>query len=95
VNQGPWLSAYPQGVPAEVNLTQYQSLVDLFDGALTKYAGNLIYSFISKSVSCSETERLVHTLASWQEVWRNDEAVLAKLQKCYAVNCVERALVVT
>lgn len=34
----PWLAAYPQGVPADIDPSQYPSLVALMDEAFTKYA---------------------------------------------------------
>lgn len=63
MNQRPWLSAYPQGVPADINATQYQSLVELLDSAFAKHASKLAYSFMGKSVSYAETDRLSNALA--------------------------------
>ena len=39
----PWLAAYPQGVPADVDLSKYPSLVALMDEAFTKYADRIAY----------------------------------------------------
>ena len=33
----PWLAAYPQGVPADIDPTQYASLVALMDEAATSH----------------------------------------------------------
>ncbi len=63
MDQRPWLSAYPQGVPADINVTQYQSLVELLDSAFAKHASKLAYSFMGKSVSYAETDRLSNALA--------------------------------
>jgi long-chain acyl-CoA synthetase len=65
MNQRPWLNAYPQGVPADVNVTQYQSLVELLDSAFKKNAKKLAYSFMGKSVSYAETDRLSQALAAY------------------------------
>jgi long-chain acyl-CoA synthetase len=63
MNQRPWLNAYPQGVPADINVTQYQSLVELLDSAFTKNANKLAYSFMGKSISYAETDKLSRALA--------------------------------
>jgi long-chain acyl-CoA synthetase len=63
MNQRPWLNAYPQGVPADVNVTQYQSLVELLDSAFTKNANKLAYRFMGKSISYAETDKLSHAFA--------------------------------
>jgi long-chain acyl-CoA synthetase len=65
MNQRPWLNAYPQGVPADVNVTQYQSLVELLDSAFKKNAKKLAYSFMGKSVSYAETDKLSQALAAY------------------------------
>jgi long-chain acyl-CoA synthetase len=65
MNQRPWLNAYPQGVPADINVTQYQSLVELLDSAFKKNANKLAYSFMGKSVSYAETDKLSQALAAY------------------------------
>jgi long-chain acyl-CoA synthetase len=65
MNQRPWLSAYPQGVPADINVTQYQSLVELLDSAFKKNANKLAYSFMGKSVSYAETDKLSQAMAAY------------------------------
>jgi long-chain acyl-CoA synthetase len=65
MNQRPWLNAYPQGVPADINVTQYQSLVELLDSAFKKNAHKLAYSFMGKSVSYAETDKLSQALAAY------------------------------
>jgi len=34
----PWLGAYPQGVPADINVDQYPSLVHLMEESFGKFA---------------------------------------------------------
>ena len=34
----PWLSQYPEGVPAEIDISQYQSVLDVFRKSCRKYA---------------------------------------------------------
>ncbi|WPH14509.1 long-chain-fatty-acid--CoA ligase [Variovorax paradoxus] len=54
----PWLSSYPQGVPADVDASQYSSLVGLMEESFAKYADRTAYSFMGKDVSYAETDKL-------------------------------------
>jgi long-chain acyl-CoA synthetase len=63
MNNRPWLAAYPTGVPADINVTKYKSLVQLLDSAFKKNASKLAYSFMGKSVTYAETDKLSHALA--------------------------------
>ena len=54
----PWLSSYPQGVPADIDASQYSSLVGLMEESFTKYADRTAYSFMGKDVSYAETDKL-------------------------------------
>ncbi len=54
----PWLNAYPAGVPADIDVNQYTSLVELIDSAFVKNASKLAYSFMGKAISYSETDSL-------------------------------------
>ena len=48
----PWLSAYSPGVPADIDPSQYTSLVQLLEESFQKYASRPAYSFMGrKSVS--------------------------------------------
>ena len=42
----PWLGSYPQGVPADIDPSQYQSLVALMEESFAKYADRTAYSFM-------------------------------------------------
>jgi long-chain acyl-CoA synthetase len=61
----PWLSAYPQGVPAEIDPGQYASLVQLMEESFTKYAARPAYSFMGKEVSYGQTDSLSRALAAY------------------------------
>ena len=60
-----WLSSYPDGVPADIDPTQYPSLVALIDEAFTKYADRTAYSFMGKDVSYAETDEQSRALAGY------------------------------
>ena len=61
----PWLAAYPQGVPADIDTSQYPSLVALMDEAFAKYANRVAYSFMGKDVTYAQTDSLSSAFAAY------------------------------
>lgn len=61
----PWLSSYPQGVPADIDASQYPSLVALMEESFTKYADRTAYSFMGKDISYAETDRQSKAFAGY------------------------------
>ncbi len=61
----PWLSAYPAGVPAEIDASQYRSLVQLMEESFRKHAGRPAYSFMGKEVTFGETDSLSQAFAAY------------------------------
>jgi long-chain acyl-CoA synthetase len=61
----PWLGSYPQGVPADIDPSQYPSLVALMEESFTKYADRTAYSFMGKDVSYGETDKLSKAFAAY------------------------------
>jgi long-chain acyl-CoA synthetase len=61
----PWLGAYPQGVPADIDAAQYGSLVQLMEESFLKYAARTAYSFMGKEVSFGETDSLSRAFAAY------------------------------
>jgi len=61
----PWLGSYPQGVPADIDPSQYPSLVALMEESFTKYADRTAYSFMGKDVSYGETDKLSRAFAAY------------------------------
>ena len=54
----PWLKAYPAGVPADVDASQYPSLVALMEESFQKYKDRAAYSFMGKEVTFGQTDSL-------------------------------------
>ena len=54
----PWLKSYPPGVPADVDISQYPSLVALMEESFNKYKSRVAYSFMGKSITFGETDSL-------------------------------------
>lgn len=61
----PWLSAYPAGVPADIDASQYPSLVALLEQGFQKHANRTAYSFMGKDVSFAETDSLSQAFAAY------------------------------
>ncbi len=61
----PWLNAYPSGVPAEIDPSQYASLVGLMEESFAKNASRTAYSFMGKDVSYGQTDSLSRAFAAY------------------------------
>src|SRR5450830_802790 len=60
-----WLNSYPQGVPADLDTSQYPSLVALLEESFKKYAGRTAYSFMGKDVTYGQTDSLSQAFAAY------------------------------
>ena len=65
MNNRPWLSAYPAGVPADVDPSQYASLVQLMEESFQKFAARPAYSFMGKEVTFGQTDSLSRAFAAY------------------------------
>jgi long-chain acyl-CoA synthetase len=54
----PWLKAYPPGVPADIDASQYPSLVALMEESFKKYRDRVAYSFMGKDITFGATDTL-------------------------------------
>lgn len=61
----PWLRNYPPGVPAEIDPSQYASLVDMFNESLTKYRDRKGYICMGKSLTYGQVDDMSQALAAW------------------------------
>jgi long-chain acyl-CoA synthetase len=61
----PWLGAYPQGVPADIDPNQYASLVQLMEESFQKFAARTAYVFMGKEVTYGETDSLSRAFAAY------------------------------
>ncbi|TAL26933.1 MAG: long-chain-fatty-acid--CoA ligase [Aquabacterium sp.] len=65
LNSKPWLSQYPAGVPAEVDITKYRSLVELLDEAFKKYADRDMCAFMDVHVKYRQIDEQANAIAAW------------------------------
>lgn len=60
-----WLKSYPPGVPAEIDPSQYRSLVALMEESFRNFASRTAYSFMGKDVSYAQVDSLSQALAAY------------------------------
>ncbi|MEY4153154.1 MAG: Long-chain-fatty-acid--CoA ligase [Pseudomonadota bacterium] len=60
-----WLGSYPEGVPADIDASQYQSLVGLMAESFAKYANRTAYSFMGQDISYAQTDVKSQALAAY------------------------------
>ena len=65
MSERPWLAAYPEGVPTEIDPSSYHSLVELMEQAFKAYAPRAAYSFMGKDSSFGEIDRQSQSLANY------------------------------
>jgi len=60
-----WLKQYPAGVPAEIDVKQYASLVTLMEESFVKYRALPAYIFMGKSVTFGQVDDASRALAAY------------------------------
>ncbi len=61
----PWLASYPSGVPAEIDPSVHDSVVDIFDEAARRFADRPAFKNFGRELTFAELERQVKAFASW------------------------------
>jgi long-chain acyl-CoA synthetase len=60
-----WLKQYPPGVPADIEPTQYSSLVDLLEESFSKFADRRAFICMDKSISYRDLDQMSVALAAY------------------------------
>lgn len=60
-----WLSSYPKGVPADIDPSEYNSLVEVFEESVKKFANNTAFISMGIKISYKELDDLSHAFAAW------------------------------
>jgi long-chain acyl-CoA synthetase len=60
-----WLKQYPAGVPADIDLTQYSSLVELLEESFAKFRDRKAFICMDKSISYRELDEMSTALAAY------------------------------
>jgi len=61
----PWLSAYPDGVSADIDTSTYSSLVELMQDSFKRFGDRSAFSFMGRDVSYAELDRLSQVFAAY------------------------------
>ena len=60
-----WLKHYPPGVPADVNVDQYSSLVQLMEEGFAKFASRNAYAFMDRYFTFADVNRHSAAFGAW------------------------------
>ncbi len=61
----PWLSAYPPGVPADMDVHAYSSLVGLLEEAFQQYGSRVAFSSMGKELTYAELDAQSRAMAAY------------------------------
>jgi len=61
----PWLRHYPPGVPSEIDVARYPSLVAMFEEGFKKYADRKACACMGKSLTYAEVDEASRVIAGW------------------------------
>lgn len=60
-----WTKQYPAGVPAEVDIDQYGSLIDLLEQSFSKYANDKAYILMDKALTYGDLDRMSRAVGAY------------------------------
>ena len=60
-----WLKQYPAGVPADIDVTQYSSLVELLEESFAKFADRKAFICMDKSISYRDLDEMSQALGAY------------------------------
>ncbi|MGA8881861.1 MAG: long-chain-fatty-acid--CoA ligase [Azonexus sp.] len=60
-----WLKNYPAGVPADIDVSQYSSLVQLMDESFAKFAARNAYAFMDRHYTFADIDRHSAAFGAW------------------------------
>jgi long-chain acyl-CoA synthetase len=60
-----WLKQYPPGVPADIDVTQYASLVELFEESFAKFSDRKAFICMDKSISYRDLDEMSLAFAAY------------------------------
>jgi long-chain acyl-CoA synthetase len=61
----PWFESYPQGVPHEIKLFEYGSVLELFDASIVKYGTRVAFENMSTRLTFAEVDELSRNFAAY------------------------------
>ena len=64
-NDRPWLKSYPPGVPANIDVDAYDSVVDIFTESTSRFAAQPAFRNFGKTIDYATLDRLTRQFAAW------------------------------
>ena len=64
-SERPWLANYPKGIPAEIDLEKYPSIVSVLNEACRDYRANPAFANFGKVITYAEVDRLSTQFANY------------------------------
>ncbi len=61
----PWLNSYQEGVPAEIDINEHPSVVDIFSKACKEYANSPSFTNFGKTINYKQLDEYTNHFASW------------------------------
>lgn len=61
----PWLASYPESVPAEIDISNYHSVVQIFTESTSRFADRPAFHNLGTTISYQELEQYTQAFASW------------------------------
>ena len=61
----PWLNSYEPGINAEIDITRYKSITDVFAQSAAKFATKPAFQNMGKTLTYAETAKLIADFASY------------------------------
>jgi long-chain acyl-CoA synthetase len=60
-----WLKSYPAGVPADIDVNRFRSLIELFDASIDKYRERPAFHSMGKTITFDELEKRSRDFGAW------------------------------
>jgi long-chain acyl-CoA synthetase len=60
-----WLKSYPEGVPAEIDVSQYTSVTHLLEDSFRKYADEKAYVCMDKFLTYAQVDQMSRKFGAW------------------------------
>ncbi len=60
-----WLKSYPPGVPADIDISQHRSLVELFDASVRQFGARPAFHNMGKQITFAELEAHSRAFGAW------------------------------
>ena len=60
-----WLQSYEAGVPAEIDISRYESIISVFEESVQKYGAQTAFENMGKSLSYAELAQQAQQFASF------------------------------